>query len=111
MICDIAETYHVLNYEGLPVPLLATLVFGLRDNSRTKMKLSGAKHPLETMLMASMADSLSFLGWTKTKEAQKGHKRPKSILSAIMDTNKKEEINSYVTSEDFKNAWDMLRSK
>lgn len=40
VICDMAETYGVFDYKTLPVPLLATLACGLRDNSRIKMRIA-----------------------------------------------------------------------
>lgn len=41
LICDLAETYGVLNYRALPAEIAATLCAGLRDNSRIKMKCGG----------------------------------------------------------------------
>ena len=39
LICDLAETYHVLDLTALPVPLLATLAAGLRGDSRIRSVL------------------------------------------------------------------------
>lgn len=43
LICDMAETYHILDIHAIPVPLLAILASGLRDNSRIKAVMSGRK--------------------------------------------------------------------
>lgn len=84
LICDLAETYGIFNYRALPVKLLATLSVGLRDNSRIKMKLAGVRAPVETILLASAVDSLSFLAWAKTKDAEKGMNRPKAIINQFL---------------------------
>ena len=39
-ICDLAETYRIFDYRALPVGLLATLSFGLREDSRIKQKMN-----------------------------------------------------------------------
>ena len=51
LICDFAETYHILDYRALPLKLAAVLACGLRDDSRIKMKLAGMKLNPETMLL------------------------------------------------------------
>jgi len=102
LICDLAETYHVYDYKALPASLVASLVVGLRDDSRIKMKLSGAKAPAEIILLASIIDRLSVLVWMQTKDAQKGRNRPKSLLDIMYP---KETNNTvYRTGEDFEKA-------
>lgn len=103
MICDLAETYHVLDYKGLSPYKVAVLCFGLRDNSRVKMKMSGAKLTVEQMLMAIMADSLQFLSWTKTKDAQHGRYKQKSILKTLMGEydKQKDDLISFSSIEEY----------
>lgn len=57
LTCDMAETYHVLDWRALGLPLAATLAAGLRENSRTRMALAGAKVPTETLLLGQAADA------------------------------------------------------
>lgn len=83
MVCDLAETYHIYNYEELPPSQVGVLLFGLRDNSRTKMFLNGQKLTLEQTLLAMLVDDLNFIAWTKTKDAQHKRNRPKSVLDAL----------------------------
>lgn len=83
LICDLAETYHILNYKELSPTLVATLSCGLSDDSRIKRKIANKRLTLEETLMAVMVDKLSQLLWTKTKDAQKGRNRPKSVLEAL----------------------------
>ena len=58
VICDLAETYGILDYKALPVPLLATLCSGLRETSRIKLRLSGMSVPSDMMLLAAAVDKL-----------------------------------------------------
>lgn len=102
LICDLAETYHIYDYKTLPAMLVASLAVGLRDDSRIKMKLSGAKAPTEIILLASMVDKLNLLVWAKTKDAEKGRNRPKSLLSIFYP--KETNNTTYRTGEEFLKA-------
>lgn len=108
MICDLAETYHILNYRECSPLLVGTLLLGLRDDSRTKMLLSGGKVSLDRMLRAKIADELTFLSWSKTKDAEKGKNRPKSILDTLLGNNKKEEYVTFETMEEFERMWNAI---
>ena len=106
LICDMAETYHVLDWRALGLPTLAA---GLRDDSRIKIKLSGARAATDTLLLASIADALNFLAWAKTKAAQTGKNRPKSFLNAFTEVPQThDEVTGYRTPKDFKAAWQRL---
>lgn len=85
LICDLAETYGVLDYRALPLRTVAALSSGLRDDSRIKMKISGQTIDRETALMAAAVDRLSLLVWSRTKDAAKGRRRPESILQKLLD--------------------------
>lgn len=63
------------------------------------MEISGQKHRVETMLLSGIFDKLSWLTWTKTKDAQKGINQPKSIMS--MFTKVEKENKDFETGEDF----------
>lgn len=93
LICDLAETYHVLDYRGLPPKLVAVLCSGLSDNSRIKRKVAGRKLNLEQYLLAALVDRASLLVWSKTKDAQKGLNKPKSLLDVL--ENSKQKDNAY----------------
>ena len=83
LICDLAETYGVLEYRTLPVRLLATLAAGLREDSRIKRRMQDTKLSPETMLLAAAVDRLSFLAWAQTEDARHGLNRPRSVLEAL----------------------------
>ena len=96
-----AQTYHIFDLESIPVPLLATLVWGLGDDSRIKRRAAGMKIDLNTMLHAAMLDRLTALVWMRTKDGAKGHNRPKSVLESLTKDNDTEAFGS---AEDFENA-------
>lgn len=108
MICDLAETYHIFNYKEYPPLLVGTLVYGLKDDSRTKMLLSGAKVSIDRLIQARIADELAFISWSKTKDAQKGKNRPKSIIESLLGTIKKEEYVTFETMEEFEQMWNAI---
>lgn len=103
LICDLAETYGILDYRALPARLLATLAVGLRADSRIKMLLGGVKAPADTLLAAAMVDRLSLLVWARTKDAPKGRNRPRSILSEICGENR--DSVAFPTAQAFEAAW------
>ena len=84
VICDLAETYGILDYKALPVPLLATLCSGLRETSRIKLRLSGMSVPSDVMLLAAAVDKLAWLVWAQTTDGQKGRNRPESVLEELL---------------------------
>ncbi len=101
LICDLAETYGVLDYKALPVETLATLSVGLRENSRIKMSLSGAKLQSDVFLLAAAVDRLTFLAWSKTKDAEKGRNKPKSIVDIISGLHVESDVMAFDTAEEF----------
>lgn len=109
LICDLAETYGIYDMRALPVSTLAVLASGLRDNSRIKIKMSGVKTDQETLLLAMAVDNLRFLSWTKTKAAQDGSDRPKSIAKALLGQVEETPRNvAYGSGEEFDAAWKRL---
>ncbi|MCD8087132.1 MAG: DUF5361 domain-containing protein [Oscillospiraceae bacterium] len=109
LICDLAETYGVFDFRALPVPLLATLASGLRDDSRIKMRMANAKASQDTFLLAAAVDALNLLVWSKTKDASKGRNRPKSIVQAISEEKvTTDDVVKFRSANDFNAAWARL---
>ncbi|MBR2211921.1 MAG: hypothetical protein IJ896_10805 [Fibrobacter sp.] len=105
LICDFAETYHILDYKGLPLRLAAALASGLRDGSRIKMAMSGATIGSDTALLAAAVDRLSLLVWSKTKDAEKNRNKPKSMLAMLLkDDRPKDDLEKFDTAEEFEAA-------
>lgn len=107
LICDLAETYQIYDYKQLPLMMVAVFSYGLKDNSRIKMKMKQEKMTVETLILASILDNLNVLLWSKTKDGQKGVNRPKSVISAISDSeiieDDKKEL-SFDSGKDFEKA-------
>lgn len=89
LICDLAETYQIYDYRQLPPIRVAVFAFGLRDDSRIKMKASGQLVPIDTLLLAGISDKLSTLVWFQTKDGQKGKNRP-TMLANLLTSHKTE---------------------
>ena len=105
MICDLAETYGIYDYRKFGARYIATLVSGLRHDSRVSIAMAGIPAPMNTMLLARLVDDASFLAWTKTKDAQNNKNRPKSVMAAIRgDIRDNERPMAFDTPEDFKAA-------
>lgn len=111
MICDLAETYSVYDYESLPLPLVATLVFGLREDSRLKMKLSGVRYPQDTYTLAMILDSVNHLLWMQSGKGPK----PKRMMDLLLGKTKvkKNDIKhrTYQSPDEFTQARDEILTK
>ena len=107
LICDLAETYQVLDYRSLPVQLVATLSAGLRDNSRIKLKMAGSPVSLETIILASIADNLTMLraGFGKNTNS-----KPNLFTEAIHGETKKK-MKGFRTAADFEAALKRIRGE
>lgn len=109
--CDLAETYHIFDYQSLPVSLVATFSCGLREDSRIKLRMSESKITTDTILLAGILDKLNWLAWTKTKSAEKGINKPNSILNALLGKKKNEQdVISFPTPEEYEIARERIRS-
>ena len=108
VICDLAETYGIFNYQALPVKLLATLVVGLREDSRIVRKISGNKIPREDVLLAAAVDRLSTIAWMLSDNGANGTDRPKSIVEALLgapDQTSSSDVEAFYTPEDYEAEW------
>ena len=106
LLCDLAETYQVMDWRALPVKTVAVLASGLSPDSRIKRKLAGETVSGQEIMMAAMVDRLSFLAWAKTKDAQKGRGRPKSLVEMLRNPVGKssQRVETYDTPEAFERA-------
>lgn len=112
LVCDLAETYHIYDYRRLPLTQVAVFSYGLRDNSRIKMKMSGQKVDFNTLLMANLADMVSILLWTKTKDGQKNKNRPESLVTKIQSPGKKaKDLSTFTSGKDFEKVRNELIDK
>lgn len=109
LICDFAETYGIFDLRALPVPLLATLAVGLREDSRIKMNLSGAKVNKSEMLLAAAVDRLSLLVWAQTEDGRNGVNPPKSVLDSIIGVEKTDSlVVAFESGDEFEMEWQQI---
>ena len=106
LICDLAETYHILDYRSLPVQLVATLSAGLRDDSRIKLKATGTPARLETIISAVIADNLTLL---RAGMDSKNKSKPFLFTEALYGENKKQKVRGFKTVDEFEAALKRIR--
>ena len=104
LICDFAEAYHVLDWRALPASTAATLASGLGPNSRIIKKMSGTQWPLDTLLLAMIADGIRIISWQllDSKTRHRMHP-PQSILEQLIGK-EENEPSGFNSPEEFK-AW------
>lgn len=110
LLCDMAETYGIYDFRALPVPVLATLAVGLREDSRIKMYMNGTKITRLETLLAAAVDRLSMLWWSKTEDARTNSNRPKSMLSMLLgdQTETDRNVEAFETGEEFESEWERI---
>ena len=105
MICDLAEYYHICNYRAIPVGLLATLVDGLREDSRVKSKLAGLPIPMSLFFLIAIYDRVAWLQWSKTADAENGRGCPESVVAKLLNAKQEKQYEVFASGEDFKKRW------
>lgn len=103
LICDFAETYHILDIYALPIELTATLACGLREDARILRKIYNTKD-FDRQLRVGIYDCLNWLKWSKTKAAEEGGEPPESLYNKLY-TKKEKEIKGFEDTQDFDKAW------
>ena len=111
LLCDLAETYGIFDIRSLPVVRVATFAIGLKGDSRIMVKMTGQKCSSEMVMLAGILDRLSFIAWSKTKDAQKGRNRPASVVDSLLNGNSQPEKDYEVFSsgEEFLEYLEKLR--
>lgn len=105
VICDLLEVYHILDYKSLPASLVATLVLGLRSNSRVMLAIADKRLSLDQMALLGIWDCLKWIQWSKTKKASEGLDAPTPLLSLFIDSEEKSETVGFESGEAFMEAW------
>lgn len=82
-VCDLAETYGVIDYRALPLQTVATLGLGLSWDSRIRQKKTGIIVPLQTFLLAQAVDGINMLCWLNSVDGEKNRNRPASIAEKL----------------------------
>ena len=102
LICDMAETYHVLDIWALPVDLLAVLASGLRENSRIKMKISGMNYIPAEIVLPHIADVLTMVFLDDAGQ------KPTLFTEILTGKVKENEAKSFRSGEEFTAEWRRL---
>ena len=104
LICDFQQFYQVSLFPILIDDLerASVLAWGLPDESRIKRLISKQPVDNQTLLMAYMLDDLNFIAWSKTKDAEKGKNKPKSVVESLYKD--KTETSAYLTADDWQKA-------
>lgn len=108
LVCDLAETYGVLDYRSLPAQLVATLAAGLGDDSRSKRSLTNRSATRSETLLAAAVDRLSRIAWLLSFVCPHQGEPPKSVLRAILGEEKNAasmDVQVYASAEDFDAEW------
>jgi hypothetical protein len=103
LACDFMETYHIMDWRALPARRAALFAYGLREDARIRLKLSGAKARLDTMLLAMAVDALNTLVWQNTQAGHEGRDHPRSVL-ALLRGDPEPQKRGFDTPEEF-DAW------
>ena len=103
LICDLAETYGILDYRQLPPKTVAVLVAGLRDDSRIKQKITGVRIDLKEQLLAVIADRLGALmnAW--------GGDVDFSLYDRLMGIEREQENSSVIKGQVFSSVEDFVQ--
>lgn len=108
-ICDLAEVYHVYDMEAYPVGFIATLLSGLREDSRTIMSLTGRKLSLKQTVDALTYDAINLILWSKTEDGRNNANRPKRLIDILNDKeDKDEEIVGYEDEDELLSAFNRI---
>lgn len=106
LLCDLAETYRIYDFNALPVSTLAALAFGLRENSRIKRMLNGLKEVDPLFILASIADNLAILRSTvRGLDASEEHLFLSDIVESKPEAKDSASTYRFASSEEFKEIW------
>lgn len=105
LTCDFAECYHIYAWRKLPARYAATLAAGLKPDSRIKLKLNGNRWPMNTFLLAAIADACRILVWRGSQAAADGHPPPPSLCEILYGNAASKNSSSGFASEEEFSAW------
>lgn len=106
LICDMAQTYHVYDWRGLPLKTAAALAAGLPEDARTRKKMENRAYDSRELWLAMIVDSLRWLQWARTTDGHKGRNQPESIAEKLLrKTEEKNTPRGGYTPEEFAEAY------
>lgn len=103
LLCDLAETYGVLEPRSLGAAHLAALACGLPEDARVyRQAAGGARVKTDTLLRAHIADLLGVLVWHLC--CPPDTPRPESLLAQLLGEKTGGEDGGFDTAEEFEAA-------
>lgn len=111
LVCDMAEFYHVIDIDELPVQTLAALAVGLPSHSRSKRKYSKQNIPDELGLLALILDSVNRIAWMLSKDGSKGRNKPVSVYELLTAPDREKEVEGFNSIADFEAAKNQILGK
>ena len=111
LICDMAETYGIMDYRKVPAERLAILAAGLREESRSKMKLAGRTVTKQEALLAAILDGVNRLVWLLSGVCPHAGEKPASVLRMMLgeqDPDTAENADVFDSPEEFEKAWENI---
>lgn len=106
LVCDFAEYYHIYDWRSIPARTAATLAAGLRDTSRSMLKLAGVEHHPDRILLASILDAARVANWQRTENGRKGTNKPALVAPTLLAGAEKKDngVESFVDGDAFHRA-------
>lgn len=75
------------------------------------MKINSQNVSLNTLLLASIVDRLTYILWSKTKDGEKNRNRPKSLVDILNKAPKEKEEQVFMTGEEFEKMREKILAK
>lgn len=107
LLCDLAETYHIYDFDAFKPSKMAIFAYGLREDSRIKMKIGGMNDISRLGIMIHAADTLTLIYHALT--ATKKTKAPKLFYDVVYEKEPEKKTESYASGEAFLKAWNKAR--
>lgn len=105
VLCDLAQCYGIFDIHSVPAATVARLAAGLPPESRIMRHFRKQEQlPLDTLLLAAIADRLGILAWMQTKDGMKGRRQPQSILQGILRQEERQQTVVFSSPEEFEAA-------
>lgn len=101
LICDFAEYYHILDWRGLGVRMASTLAFGLPETSRIKKAISGDAVPVNTLLLAHLADQMRVWMWWHSQDGQAGRNRPINLVDKLLGREEEDRVIGFESVKEY----------
>ena len=86
--------------EEYPVEYIATLLAGLREDSRVMLKITNRKLTIDQMINIMSFDILNLLFWSKTVDGHNNVNRPKKLMDIFNKTETVDEIKTFDSGEE-----------